>query len=190
MIALLAAAWAFLKSPIGRWVCVALVVAGMLFAVRAEGYRAGKADTLAAEAQRVAEAVQRVAKVEKAGQAITAEVGETLTATKVEIQYRTKLQIEKVIEYVPVESDRACIVGSGALRLHDHAFSGLPGLPSGAGGPVQADSGVPLSALVADDVEFAGTAYSWKAEAVAWRDWYRRQADLHSKTIKAPDPTP
>ena len=180
----------FLSTPVGRVIAtLAVAVIAVLVAYQG-GVRAGvKAERLA-HAERAKKAQEHVAKVEKAGAVITADVAKTLVKTRTEIQYRTKLQIEKVIEYVPVESDAACTVGVGALRLHDHAFAGLPGLPSPPGGSLQADSGVPLSALIADDVAFAGTAYDWQAEVIAWRAWYSRHADLWAKSIKAPDKTP
>lgn len=182
--------WHFLKTPTGRYLAAALVVMAALFLVRAEGYRAGVKHEVAAQAERVKAAQKHVAKVEAKSAEITKAVGDELIKTQTEIRWRTRTQLQEVVRYVPVESDRACIVGVGALRLHDHALAGLPGLPEPAGGPVEADSGVPLSALIADDIAFAGTAYDWKAETVAWRAWYGRQAALMKSTIKAPEPAP
>lgn len=172
--------WHFLSTPTGRYLAAALAVMAALFLVRAEGYRTGVKHEVAAQAERVKAAQKHVAKVEAKSAEITKDVGEQLTKTQTEIRWRTHTQLQEVVRYVPVESDRACIVGSGALRLHDHAFAGLPGLPEPAGGSVEADSGLPLSALIADDVAFAGVAYDWKAEVIAWRTWYARQSRLQS----------
>ncbi|MBO9710582.1 MAG: hypothetical protein J7521_20465 [Caulobacter sp.] len=42
-----------------------------------------------------------------------------------------------------------------------------------------------LSEFVATDIAFAGVAYDWRAEALAWRVWRARQADLWRDNIKA-----
>lgn len=183
MIAAARIALTFLKSPAGRWACIAIVAALALWGFGEARYRAGVAHEVAAQAKRLEKAQKHVAKVEAKSAEITKDVGETLVKTQTEIRWRTRTQLQEVVRYVPVESDRACIVNVGALRLHDHAFAGLPGLPGPAGGSVEADSGVSLSALIADDVAFAGTAYDWRAEALAWRSWYPRQAALYVKEI-------
>lgn len=188
MIALALKAWAFAKSPIGRRVLLliaaVLVVWGYGEARHAAGVKHERGVWEAA--QKKAEAKART--VEKKGDAITSDVSTKLETTRTEIRWRTRVQLQEVTRYVPVESDRACIVGVGAVRLHDHALSGRPGVPEAPGGPVEADSGVRLSEIVADDVAFAGTAYEWKAEAVAWRRWYAAQADLWAKNYGAPKP--
>jgi hypothetical protein len=187
----------WLGTPPGRWflrvaggLAVLLAIVGAVLFLRAHWIDQGVAKEKAAAAVRLEKGKKVVAEVEKAGAGISADVGQKLTKTQTEIRWRTRVQLQEVTRYVPVESDRACIVGVGALRLHDHAFAGLAGLPAVTGGPVEADSGVPLSALVADDVEFAGTAYLWRAEALAWREWYPRQAALWKAKIKAPEPAP
>lgn len=180
MIPLVLKLWSFLKSPLGIRIAIGLAAVALLFAVHQSGHRAGVKAEQAAQAKRLEKAQKVIAKVEAKSAEITKDVAETLTKTQTEIRWRTHTQLQEVVRYVPVESDRACIVGSGALRLHDHAFAGLPGLPEPAGGSVEADSGLPLSALIADDVAFAGVAYDWKAEVIAWRTWYARQSRLQS----------
>jgi hypothetical protein len=184
------------KTPLGRFVLRALAGLAVLAAVtvgilllRAHWIGVGVDQEKAAAAKRLEKGEKHVAVVEKKSDAITSEVATDLAKAKTEIQWRTRVQIKEIPRYVTVESDRACVVGVGALRLHDHAFAGLPGLPEAASGPVEADSGVPLSALVADDVAFAGVAYDWRAEALGWRTWYRRQAELYAAEIK-PTPSP
>lgn len=188
MIALALKAWSFAKSPIGRWVIIGAVVVLAVWGFGEARYSAGVKHEKAAEAARVAKAETKARKVEKASDVITSDVSSKLETAKTEIRWRTRVQLQEVTRYVPVESDRACIVGVGALRLHDHALEGRPGLPEASGGPVEADSGVPLSAIIGDDVAFAGTAYEWRAEALAWREWYPRQADLWAKNYGAPKP--
>ena len=181
----------FLATPIGRalarlagGVAIILALAIAVLFLRAHWIDQGVAKEKVAQAERLKTARKAVAVVNTGGRKITAEVATKLVETRTEIRWRTRVQLQEVIRYVPVESDRACIVGVGALRLHQHAFAGLPGLPGPAGGPEQADSGVPLSALIADDVAFAGVGYDWRAEAVAWREWYVRHRDLWKANIK------
>lgn len=195
---MIAAAWAtatrFAGTPVGKrlllvglaaaiWVGLALGV----LALRHHWITVGVDREKAAQVERLKAGKKAVAKVEAGGAAITAKAAGQLKTTQTEIRWRTRVQLQEVTRYVPVESDRACVVGVGALRLHDHALAGLPGVPQTADGPVDAPAGVPLSALVADDVEFAGVAYSWRAEALTWRRWYADQDALWTANIRAPD---
>lgn len=188
MIGLALKAWSFAKSPLGRRVLLLIAAALVVWGYGEVRYGAGVKHERGVweAAQKKAEAKAR--KVEKKSDAITIDVSTKLETTKTEIRWRTRVQLQEVTRYVPVESDRACIVGVGAVRLHDHALAGRTGVPEGPGGPVEADSGVRLSEIVADDVAFAGTAYEWRAEALAWREWYPRQADLWAKNYGAPKP--
>jgi hypothetical protein len=187
----------WISTPIGRFlggvaaivIAAAALVAGGL-ALRAHWISVGVDQEKADQAARLAKAGKKVAKVEAQGAVITANLAGQLEATRTEIRWRTRVQLQEVTRYVPVESDRACVVGVGALRLHDHALAGLSGLSEPAGGSVQADSGVPFSALLADDVAFAGVAYDWRAEALTWRAWYDEHQALWSTQIKATDPPP
>lgn len=68
------------------------------------------------------------------------------------------------------------VVPLGFVRLHDAAASGsAPSFPSTTGGPLDAPSSVPLSAVSATVVENYGVAYDWRSEALTWRDWYAEQ---------------
>lgn len=185
----------FIATPIGRrlavlasGLAVVLALVAGVVALRAHWIGLGVDQERAAQAERIARARATVAKVEAKSATITDKVAGDLVQTKTEIRWRTRVQIQEVTRYVPEESDHACVVGAGAVQLRDHAFAGLPGLPQAAGGPVDADSGVALSALVGEDVAFAGVAYEWKAEAIAWRDWYVRQSDLWTSDIKTDTP--
>jgi hypothetical protein len=187
----------FLATPLGRALAgivgglavIAALIAGLLL-LRAVWIGEGVAQEKAAESSRLEAATKAVAKVNTGGAKITSDVATKLAEKRTEIRWRTRVQLQEVIRYVPVESDRACIVGLGAWRVHQHAFAGLPGLPDLAGRPVETPSGVPLSDLVADDVDFAGTAYDWRAEALAWREWYPRWAALWKANIRTPPVEP
>ncbi len=187
----------FLATPLGRWVAgvlgglavLAALVAGVLL-IRAHWIGQGVAKEKAAESSRLKAATKAVAKVNTEGKAITTDVATKLVETRTEIRWRTRVQLQEVVRYVPAESDRACIVGAGAWSLHQHAFAGLAGLPGPTGGPVEAPSGIPLSDLIADDVDFAGVAYDWRAEALTWRKWYVRHRALWKANFKTGDAKP
>lgn len=185
MIVLALKAWTFIQSPIGRYALGALAIIAALFALYSAGVHAGEKHERGVWQAAQAKAEAKARTVEKKSDAITSDVSTKLETTKTEIRWRTRVQLQEVTRYVPVESDRACIVGVGALRLHEHTLTGGAGLPEAPGRLVEADSGVHLSEIVADDVAFAGTAYEWKAEAVAWRRWYSAHADLWSKNYGA-----
>jgi len=194
----IAAAWAsaarLAASPLGKRLLpiglAAAIWAGLamgVLALRHHWISVGVDREKAAQGERLKAGKKIVAKVEAGGAAITAKAADQLKTTQTEIRWRTRVQLQEVTRYVPVESDRACIVGVGALRLHDHALAGLPGIPETAGGPLEAPSGVPLSALIADDVAFAGVAYDWRAEALTWRGWYTDHAALWKANIRTAD---
>lgn len=192
---MIAAAWATATRLAGtpavkRLLLAVAICAGLavgFVALRHHWINVGVEREQAAQAERLKAGKKIVARVEAGGAAITAKAADQLKTTQTEIRWRTRVQLQEVTRYVPVESDRACIVGLGALRLHDHALAGLPGIPETAGGPVDAPSGVPLSALIADDLAFAGIAYDWRAEALTWRRWYADQAALWKANIRTAD---
>jgi len=164
----------FSRAGIVGMVAVALVVFMGAQEIRvkvAQHGEAGAKATLKAEAD--AEA-QR----EKAGAQASTQTATALTAERVRIQTVTKTLIEKVPTYVPAAADARCVVPLGFVQLHDAAAQGLSGP---AGGPEEAPSGVPLSAVAATVAANYGVAYDWRAEALSWRDWYGKQAAIWNR---------
>jgi hypothetical protein len=180
---------AFSKTRLGRVVLVALAVAVALLVAFQLGQRSGVEREKSDEAQRRAAAVKVVTKVTAEGRKISTDVSTRLERRKVEIRTVTQTLTKEVPVYVTVESDRACVVPDGFVRLHDAAAHGTA-VPAAPGGSVEAASGVPLSAVAETMVTNYGVALEWREEALAWRTWYARQADLWSKHIKAPDSEP
>lgn len=191
LIAGAAGAWrlakGFAKTPIGRFVLAAIFVVVALAAVYQLGRHAGVSAENAAQAERLESGRAVVAKVASNGAAITKDVRQQLDAKTVEIRWRTKTLKEEVPVYVPYEVDRAVVVPVGFVRMHDAAAVGaaLPGAPDG---PVEAPSGIALSAVAETVVDNYGACHVIEAEALAWREWYARQADLWSKNIRTPKP--
>ena len=76
---------------------------------------------------------------------------------------------KKVPIYVPVETDAACILTRGFVRLHDAAAAGQ--LPGPAGDPDAAPAGIALSAVadtVADNYE---RCHENSAQLIALQEW-------------------
>lgn len=157
-----------LHTKAGRYLLAALGFACLVLAI----YLGGVHHEKKVIAARDAKAVAVVERHEAVAQTISTTAADTLTKTRVEIQTRTVTLIKKVPIYVPASADRDCIVPTGFVRVHDAAAAGLP---ETAGGPDQAPSGVPLSAIAATVVANYGVAYDWRAEAMTWRGWYAEQ---------------
>lgn len=175
------------RSPGGRLVLACLMVVVAIVAAYLHGQRDGVRREKAAEAKRQAAAIKVVQRVGAEGARISADVGHQLDARKVEIRTVTKTLTKEVPVYVTVKSDLACVVPDGFVRLHDAATHGVA-LPAAPGGLVEAPSGVPLSAVAETIVGNYGLGLEWRAEALAWRGWYARQADLWNKNVKAVSP--
>lgn len=181
--------WSFAKSPLGRRAFLLVAVAVAFWGYGELRFRAGVAHEKAAQAERVKKAKAHVVKVEAKGQAITTDVAGKLADRKTEIRTITQTLTKEVVRYVPVESDRACVVPAGFVRLHDAAARGAV-LPEPAGGPLDADSGLALSTVAETVVANYGSAHELAAEVIAWREWYARQADLWKREVKAPSSRP
>lgn len=178
---------AFAKTRLGRAVLAVLFLALLVALACRLSYGAGVDHEKAAEAKRRAAAVKVVQRVAAKGREISADVSRQLDARKVEIRTVTHTLTKEVPVYVPVQSDLACTVPVGFVRLHDAAAHGST-LPAAPDGPVETPSGVPLSAVAETVAANYGVALEWRAEALAWREWYARQADLWKRNIRPPDP--
>lgn len=175
MLSFLAGAWAFLKSPWGQRLALALAVVALLFGVHHHGYQAGVAHEKAAQTKRLEAARKKVVKREAKAVAITDQARSSLARERVVIQTRTITLIKEVPTYVTPAADARCVVPVGFVRFHDAAAAGSPVLPATPGGPLDAPSGVDLSAVAATLAENYGIAYDWRAEALTWRQWYKDQ---------------
>lgn len=154
--------------------CAALVLThSAAYAIgRSHGVEAEKR----AEAKRLEQAQKAIAKREAKAEQVTDKVADQLTETRAEIRYRTQYLVKEVPTYVTPEADRSCTVPLGFVRLHDAAASGSEAsLPGASGGSVDAPSGVELSAVAETVAANYGTAFGWRAEALAWREWYEQQ---------------
>lgn len=175
------------RSPAGRVVLVALAVVVAIGGAFLLGRHDGVARERAAETKRRTAAVKVVQHIAAEGARISADVGGELERRKVEIRTVTKTLTKEVPVYVTVKSDLACVVPDGFVRLHDAATHGAA-LSAAPGGLVEAPSGVPLSAVAETVVDNYGVGLEWREEALAWRKWYARQADLWNKNVKAVPP--
>lgn len=167
-------ALAFLTSPLARYLGIALAVLALLFGVHHHGFNKGLAKERAAEAARLERARKDVARREAKAVQITDTARAELGRETVRIQTRTVTLIKEVPRYVSPASDARCVIPVGFVRLHDAAASASE-LPPASGGPLDAPSGVDLSAVASVVTENYGSALQWRAEALTWRSWYRDQ---------------
>lgn len=172
MITFLAAIWSFLKSPIGPWIAVAATVGVLLFAVRAEGFRDGQEAERAVQEGRVKAAMERVTKIEAQAARISQAARANSDAQNAKIAALTADLKSKVSTYVTPQADRRCVIPAGYVRLRDAAGAGVPVAPAASGGPVDANSGLALSDLAANDVHNAGEFNRCVAEVKTWRGFW------------------
>lgn len=174
------AAVTFRTSPISVRIIIAVVAVALLafslMGLRGRWIGEGVRQEQAAEGRRLAAARAKVAKREVRSETITTKARKDLAAERGRIQTVTRTIVQKVPVYVTPAADDRCVVPLGFVRLHDAAASGsAAGLSRTAGGPLDAPSGLPLSAVGATVVENYGVAFDWRAEALSWRDWYDHQ---------------
>jgi hypothetical protein len=173
--------WAFLASPIGRWLGIAvsvLVLAGGFYGL---ARHSGVVHEQKAETKRTAQATAQVVRHEQAAAQVSTASAQHLIDEKARIETVTKVLIRKVPVYVTAKADAACVVPRGFVRVFDAAGRGEAEVPGSSGGPDDAASGVPLSAVLSTVVANDGVAYDWRAEALTWRDWYTKQAAAWNK---------
>lgn len=182
--------WHFLKTPTGRYIAAALAVMLALMFIHADGRKAGVRAERAAQAQRDAEAAKRLAKLEADSAKISAAARRDNDAARVRIAALSLELQQKVPTYVSPQADRRCIVPVGYVRLRDAAGAGVSPVPGSAGQSLDADSGLVLSDLAANDVTNAAAFRTAVEEVKAWRAWYRAQAELWSKNIRPAAPAP
>lgn len=159
-----------------------LIAAAALVAIYARGRSDGSAGEKKREATRMAAAEKEVLKREHNAALLAEDAARSLLAEHVKVVTRTQTLIRKVPVYVSKASDDRCIVPRGFVLLHDAAASGgEAGVSSAAGGPLEAASGIPLSAVLETVVGNYGTAYDWKAETLTWRHWYATEKAAQEK---------
>jgi len=187
MIGLALKAWAFMKSPLGRWLIGIAGVLVILVLIYQGGVSAGVDRERAANAKLVAAAMAKADKVAKASNTISENARRDHAADVVRINdLTTKLQ-QKVPIYVTPQADRRCVIPAGYVRLRDAAGAGVYPVPPAAGGSVDADSGLVLSDLAANDIANAAAFHTATSEVKAWRGWYAAQAELWNKNTKGPE---
>lgn len=190
MIAASLALWRILSRPPGRYIASALVVLAALIWVHADGYRAGQTAERQAAASREVAAARQLGRMTRATAAISARARSEHAAALAQIDTLTLKLQQKVPTYVSREADRRCVVPVGYVRLRNAAGAALDPVAPAAGGSLDADSGLVLSDLSANDVANAAAFNAAIQEVKAWRAWYDLQADLWAKSIRAPTAEP
>ncbi len=152
------------------------IVLGLVLAVLAAisgaflyGYDLGSEEVQERWDLAAAETAKDIAELRaKAAEVTTVEVVKYVDRV-VEVQGKTKTIVKEVPVYVSKESDNACVVPDGFVRVHDAAAAGdLPEAPSDSDA---APSGVALSTVAATVAENYGTCTETRETLTALQSW-------------------
>ena len=168
------AAGGFLKSPTGKIAMLAVFVVALVlgFALtgRDHGMRTERARWLAKEAIYT----KAAAALDRQTNAIAVGLRAVLEAKTAAIETRTITIRERIPRYVTAKSDRDTPIPVGFVRVFNASAEGSE-LPAAPSGPVEAPSGVALSAVADVAAQNHAAALSSIAENEAWREWYIRE---------------
>ncbi len=182
---MIAAAFAFLRSPLGKYGAIALAVVLALWGIHHAGYRSGVKHEQAQYAKALAKAEKKALETKKASDAITAKVSGDLASANLRIATLSTQLKSEIPRYVSHEADRRCVVSNGYVELRNAAGGGRAAVPEGPGRSFDSDSGLVLSDLAENDITNATAFNSAVVEIKAWRRWYADQADLWAKNYGA-----
>ena len=171
-VAVFRAAWAFLRSPLGQVLALALLALLALFWADARGYARGvKAERSGWEARLAAS--ERKAREAEAKYAEAAQrAGKAVATRHAEIRSRTEYLTREVVRYVPFDPGRPS-VPVGLVRLHDAAALGLPVAPDTAGRADGDPSGIGDAALAETVVGNYGACHLALEQVRGWQMWAR-----------------
>jgi hypothetical protein len=126
----------FLKSPLAKWIAIALVLAGLVFGI----YRAGANSVQ--EKWDAANAKVEQEKKEQAGKsdAVTNDSNAKGEAAVKTITVKGDTIVKYVNKYITKESDRDCTVPIGAIRMHDDSINNT--VPKAASQPNGSTGGI------------------------------------------------
>lgn len=100
----------------------------------------------------------------------------------------TKTLVERIPTYVSRLSDSRCVIPRGFVQHYGAAWD-LSALPAAAGRLVDEPAGVLLSDVERANTCNAGAALEWRAEAIAWRNWWTTErAKFDAFAARTADP--
>ncbi len=163
---------AIVTSKLGLMAMASVLVLGVI-GVQTLRLNHAKSEITAMKAQeKAAEAAEKVREANAAVISQTASAG--IVAAQEKTRTVTRTLVQKVTQYVSASADADCVVRSGVVQFLDAAAQ----VPSASSGPIQAPSGLPISAVAANVATNYGTAENWRIEAQGWRDWYVKQREV------------
>ena len=130
------------------------------------------------DANAIKQAMAQAAVQQAAADKITHDTDVANAAAHQQVVTQIQHIIQKVPVYVTAKTDTAFPLPCGFVRLHDAAASAtdpaaVP-IPSGKSDADKCDVTASYAAsIIAGNY---GLALGWKADAVAWNDWYAKQA--------------
>ena len=159
-----------LGRAIPDWVWQSLAVVGIAAAIYATGWVQGAGhvqDQWTAEQQSTA---VRLIKIQAAQAAVTNQIQTRVVYRERVIHDQAQAIAQEIPTYVTPQTDAACPVPTGFVRLWNHANTGTPAGP--ASSAVAAPSGVVLSDIEAEHNREADYFRQLEQQVIGWQDWF------------------
>lgn len=96
-----------------------------------------------------------------------------VTAAYEQGQLDMKEKLNAIPKKITKVADSKCTITTGFVQFYADAFK-LPSIPFPTGGSVDSPSGISLSSIARADAINATVAFDYKREALAWREWFKR----------------
>lgn len=164
--------WAFLRSPLGSVLALALVAVLGLSLADARGYRRGASGVQAKWDKRAVADAENARAIEAKHATAGAKIEGDAKAAAVEIRWRTKTLIERIPADVP-PSPPGWSLPVGFVRHHIEATSQLPVTGHAAQLPNDAPTGLGLDDLARVDDENAGRCLAEIDRFSRLQEWVR-----------------
>jgi hypothetical protein len=161
----------FVKSPLFKYLMIALAVFGVFFGV----YRAG-ANSVQKKWDLAKQEVKTQIEIQRVVQDKITYLTNTVYVDRIrEVKVKGDTITKEVKIYVTKEDDAACTISGGAIRVLDAAV--LNAVPGPTDETDRAPSGVDLSGLVENTTGNYTTCHVYKERALAWEQWAKEQKE-------------
>lgn len=172
----------FLRSPIGKYLMLALGCLSVLLLANRCGHASGVREEHARDAKAQEAARREIQRREVRSAQISATARADLGARQEAVAARTQTIIKRIPVYVTRQANARCTVPSGFVSVFNAAAEGREtGVAGTPGGSADAPSGLALSTVADATAGNFGICYAWREEAMTWRRWYADQKTAWDK---------
>lgn len=159
----------FIKSPLFKYLMIALAVFGFLFGIFYAGeQRIQKKWDKEKSERKVQIEIQRVVQ-----EKITYLTNTVYVDRIKEVKIKGDTIYVKVPEYITKEDDAACTIRNGFTRVWNSALTNT--IPGPADETDRADAGVSLTEVAENHTANTTTCLIYKERALAWEKWAKEQ---------------